>query len=410
MSAAAKICFTLAAILLLYQAGSLVFRVAHEQTDFSVYYNTAVELKNGAGGEIYSQRDWETGWQHCIPPAGTAVFQPLPFFSKPAAAVLWALVNLALIGISLALLWNTFIGIERDGKAFKRSFPWTGCVLLVLSSASIQVGQFSSLFAALWTIYLWATVRGRPLIAGLALAFPAAIKLYPALLALVSLLRGKGKDIVWFAVWLIVFSAAIPLLIYGSRFMDLSMCFIQASVLDPAGRITGAMNPNDLNNAGLDAILLRYFTGASAAKAPWLPHLNLSEGIVFAVANAIRLVIFGITILGSLSLVRRKEEAGRVWTAVVLLALWCAALYLLAPGMKARYAAYLFPAFIPAIAFAAAARGRQFLIWSVGVVVLLVLSIQAIPQALSIIGIPLLAPVALWLISLRAAQAQRTNA
>jgi hypothetical protein len=88
-----------------------------------------------------------------------------------------------------------------------------------------------------------------------------------------------------------------------------------------------------------------------------------------------------------------------------MMALWCAALYLVLPGVKARYAIYCYPALLSLLAAAAAARtrgeaGRARAL--TGIVVLVVaLILQAMPPGLRATGLRLAGSVLLWVAVLR---------
>ncbi|RYG63065.1 DUF2029 domain-containing protein, partial [bacterium] len=136
------------------QALSLVKRASKSVTDFTVFFNTSDLLSQGAGAELYTGRDTSTDWLRTIPPFGQMVIQPFTFADIKTAAVLWALFNLALLVGSVLTLG--YFASRLDGKArlFTAALPAMTAVWLALAQGSIQVGQYSVLFAAFWIFFL----------------------------------------------------------------------------------------------------------------------------------------------------------------------------------------------------------------------------------------------------------------
>lgn len=83
----------------------------------------------------------------------------------------------------------------------------------------------------------------------------------------------------------------------------------------------------------------------------------------------------------------------------MMLALFCAALYVILPGAKSRYAIYTFPAFWPLLCCAWAARRLNkpaFLAWSGFVILDCLLLVQLMPASAKIWGAGWLGALALW--------------
>src|SRR4051794_4620647 len=76
-------------VVLLLSGKQMVRFGAHGKSDLSVFYRTAVLLKDGAGGEVYHGKDLVYGWLICIPPAGMVWFAPLAHLSPMGAALGW---------------------------------------------------------------------------------------------------------------------------------------------------------------------------------------------------------------------------------------------------------------------------------------------------------------------------------
>ncbi len=351
-------------VLVIAQTISLVGRVQNGGTDFSVFYNTAKLLQGGAGAEIYSRTDAETGWLITIPPFGQALVQPLAWFSPTVAAVLWGAFNLVLLLASLLAL-RSFLGrMDRQQRLYARAFPWMAVLLLFLSAGSLQVGQWSVFFTACWIFFLNEASKRRDSWAGGLLAIPAAVKLYPLLLLAVPIFVGKSRQIIGLIAGL-VFCFVLPILFYGARTAPLTTTFFQDVILNPQGRVAESQTARSTANQGLDAVMLRalsYDARFHGRKYPHYPHLSLDHDVVISLAGKVRLALLALT-LGVAWRWRRamskRLKAQSFYMTLQMAALWCSTLYLLLPGAKARYAVYVFLGFLPLLAAIVAMRRRN---------------------------------------------------
>jgi hypothetical protein len=408
----ARVCLVLACLFALAQAVSLVKRVHTGNTDFSVFYRTAEALRGGAGPELYGQRDEPTQFFHCIPPTGTAGMVWMPLFSPTVAAVIWSVLNLALLALAIRALGKVYAGLDRQRRIMQVTLPWAAAVLLTLASGSLQVGQLTVVFVVCWIWFLAASLR--PALpaasfrrsdwaAGFALAIPAAIKLYPLLLAIIPLLQRRWRVAAYGVLALAALVVVVPAVAYGPRSWALTEGFFRSTILDARGRLSTNTDPNLTSNQAIDVVLIRYLTANPAfqAKMPWFPHADLSPQVAATGATAFRLVVLLVTLGSSWQWLRRGRGDERPnFGALLLLALWCAALYLLLPETKSRYCVYVFPAFLPLLAATAAAglrgkRGRYAGLCAVCVACVL-LAVQFMPDAGRATGISLLAPIVLW--------------
>jgi len=351
-------------VLVLVQTVSLVGRVQNGGTDFSVFYNTAKLLQSGAGAEIYSRTDAETGWLITIPPFGQALMQPLAWFSPTVAAVLWGVFNLVLLVASLLTLSSFLRRMDRQQRLYARAFPWMAVLLLFLAAGSLQVGQWSVFFTACWIFFLNEASKRRDDLAGCLLAVPAAIKLYPLLLLAVPAFVGKSRQVAGLLTGL-VFCFVLPILFYGARTAPLTTTFFQDVILNPQGRVAESQTARSTANQGLDAVMLRvlsYDAKFHGLKYPHYPHLSLDRNVVISLAGKVRLALLALT-LGVAWHWRRtmatRRKVQSLYMTLQMAALWCSTLYLLLPGAKSRYAVYVFLGFLPLLAAIVAAR-RQF--------------------------------------------------
>lgn len=381
------------------QCVSLVHR-APKGTDFTVFYNTGKLLDNGAGAEIYRGKDKTTEWLRTIPPFGQAIIYPFEQGSIQTAAIGWGVFNLLLLAATAWALREFVARLDGKSRLFRSIWPASVLLLLAMAPASIQVGQFSVLFVACWIFALLLLSTRFRAFAGAPLAIPICIKIYPALLLAVPVLARRPR----FLVSTLVFSAlccALPFAIYGARTPALNLSFWHNAIASSKGRVAEAQRTDSLSNQGLDAVALRYLASGQPIQKryPQLPHLALPIGAVMNAINAARALI----VLVSLLVGWRFWRCGKrvpLWGQALLLALMCAALYVILPGAKTRYAIYAFPAFWPLLCCAFAARKlnktRAFWAWSAFAVACLML-LALTPSPLRLWGLGWLGALALWI-------------
>ena len=393
---------TLLALLIVFniaQCVSLVKR-APKGTDFTVFYNTGKLLNNGAGAEIYRGKDQTTEWLRTIPPFGQMIIAPFGAGSVRAAALSWGVFNLILLA---ATAWSLHDFAARlDGKSRVFAAIWPQCVLLLLAMApaSIQVGQFSVLFLACWVFALALLATRFRALAGAPWAIPIAIKLYPALLLAVPILARRPRFLVSTLVF-VALCCALPFAIYGARTPELSVSFWNNAIASSGGRVAEAQRASSPANQGLDSVALRYLTRGQPIQKryPQLPHGALPLQSVMSAVNAARALIILVSLFVGWRFWRRGKLSP-LWGQAMLLALMCAALYVVLPGAKTRYAIYAFPAFWPLLSCTFAARRlnqtRAFWAWSAFSLVCLML-LAFTPAPLRLYGLGWLGAFALWI-------------
>lgn len=397
----------LAALWIVTAAFSLLHRVQTGQTDFSVFYRTAHAIQGGVAPGFYEQLDPPTGLRYCISPSGTMLFAYMPFLSIRGAAIVWAVLNIALLILSAWCLHRIFSRLDRQRRLYRRTWLWAVFVLLILSGDALQVGQFSILFVACWLVYL-AVDSG--LLAACMLVLPAAIKIYPALLWAAPVALRDWRRTAWLIPAVVVVAILLPLALYGSHLPGMWTGFLQTTLLGgESSRMLDMINPYLPSNQSLDVTLLRYLADIPAFSDdhPGFPSLGLDEALVMRLIMLLKLAILTVTSLAAWRLGRRARLQPR-WTALMMMALWTAALFLLMPETKARYAVYLFPAWLPLLAMTAAARHRR---WHyAGCCVLLALGLasvmQLVPDAMRLYGLSCFASLAIWLALAKAALSQ----
>jgi hypothetical protein len=390
------------------QAVTLVSHAAAGTSDIGVLHRTAVDLNAGGAEDVYAGRP-KNGWQRSIPPFGMLPFRLLACFGPTAAGVIWAGVNLLLLAAGIACLAAICRRLECRREAFSGTLVWAAAMLLVLATGSIQTGQFSILFVVCWLAYLLADSRRMPLAGGLALAAPAAVKFYPALLAAVPASLRRYRQILYFCLGFVLFSGGVVLAAYGRRAWPLTVSYVRENLLASDNLVTLRLAPETVSNQALDVVLQRYLTHDAGfhGRHPEVPHLRLPRSGVLALAVAIRVAVLATAVVVTRRWVRAARRTPR-YAALMMAALWAATLYLILPEAKARYAVYTFPAFVPVIAAGADAFAAWRLRRVAGVMGLAVLCgfcVMGYPHALRPFGWGLLGSALLWvsvLVCLRA--------
>ena len=170
-------------------------------------------------------------------------------------------------------------------------------------------------------------------------------------------------------------------------------------------RLAHLVNPYLPSNQSLDVTLLRYLADLPAFSAahPGFPHLRLAPDAVLVVVWCVKLAVLIATGLAAWRLGRCARTQPR-WSALLMMALWVATLYLLLPETKGRYAVYTFPAWLPLLALVAAQRQRWRYAVGCGLTALGVAATAGLlPDAARLYGTACLASVAVWLVLWRMA-------
>ncbi len=383
---------------------SSVSRGTHGKSDLSVFYRTCVLLLNGADASVYAGRDAVSGWYRCIPPAGLMWFWPLARLSPRSASFGWMFFNFALAGAGVWALGGIWRALFPDEPHRHQLVLWTSAIFLILAAPSVEVGQYSLMFCALWLLATRAALSKRLDLAALLLALPAAIKIYPALLLLFALgalpFKKWPRFTAMFALGFAFWTFAAPTLVFGARVPSLNAAFFREIVFSPTGRLSESQSTSAASSHGLDTVMLRFLSAAPEPKdAP--PHLELPVPLVLAATNGARLLVITATIALWWRTTRRRiqgEPAASEW--LFSLALWSAALFLILPGAKARYAVYVFPAFLPLILCTARvwisnAQSR----WAYTLLVfgLLLLEMSLVPNEARVWGAGFWGALGLWL-------------
>lgn len=391
----------LSALALIAEGASAVHRGGLGKSDISVFYRTAVLLSHGAGGALYEGRDAVSHWYRCIPPAGLMWFAPLAGLSARGASLVWLLENLGFAALGVWSLCALLRELEQNGDSNARAaMPFAAGLFFLMASPSVEVGQYSLMFASMWLFATWCATRQKWELSAFALALPAAIKIYPALLLLAPLCVLPPKK--WprfalsFAVGCAFWTWIAPLPFYGARVPELQSAFWREVVLSPTGRLSESQSVSSTSSHGLDTMMLRFGSNAPEPLVT-LPHLNFSPSQVLRLVNPLRALLIAVALAFWM---RRFRRIGNVRSWLDSLALWSATLFLILPGAKARYAVYAFAAFLPLVLHGAAlfrvkASRRWFYVAFISLLGVLVLSL--VSTTLRVWGAGFWGALALWI-------------
>ncbi len=192
--------------------------------DLGVYLRGAWAVRQG-GGSLYTVT-CNNGWHYHYPPLFAILMTPLadppsgepPYLAVPYALSvgLWYLFSLACLAWGLHTLADA---LDPDSPKWSRR--WWSLRLLPLLACLVPVagtlvrGQVTLLLLALLCSWLAETVRGRPWLAGLWLSFAICLKIIPALLVLVPLLRRDRRCLAGCAVGLFIGMLVVPVTVLG---------------------------------------------------------------------------------------------------------------------------------------------------------------------------------------------------
>lgn len=393
-----------ALLLTFVQAYNLVSRGGRGLSDVSVFYRTNLLLQDGVGPAIYPRQDAGTGWPISMPPIGFAIYGPLTHLGERGATIGWALLNLALL-VVIAIALRRLVA-EPSLSGLRAAYVWALVLLLCLAAGSIQVGQFSVIFTTCWLLGTMAIGRHALERGAVWLAIPSAIKIYPAVMLAVPLsfapLSRRGMQTVFaFGSAVLVLWFAVPMVVYGRETLALNVSWWRGVILNHA-QMEYLQSLRAVTNQSLDTVLLRYLSyDPSFHDSYGVPHASFDSWTVLRVADACRVgivLISAAAVWRGLRLTMGRDTTPSPTVALAASALWCAALYLVLPETKSRYAVYTFVAFLPWME--STARGSTApdrLRGALAIAATAILTIVFLPETAQAWGAGFLGPLALWI-------------
>lgn len=204
--------------------GKLTHRRAN--VDFEVY-QTAAQVAS-AGGNVYETHHKKPILPYHYPPLLASVLRPTVGMSLPQGALLWNLLQVAVIPVIFLLLAGMLRAAGAPQASLLAAASLMGCAWFFMDNllwAQVNVFVLLSVVAALALLF-----REKPLWAGALLAVGFSIKFTPILfLLLVTRFRPKGALLFvgGFAAGVLTCFLVIPALAYGpSAAFDMSRTYI----------------------------------------------------------------------------------------------------------------------------------------------------------------------------------------
>ncbi len=193
------------------------------KTDFGVYARAAWAVRSGQ--ELYAVID-NNGWHYCYPPALAVALAPLadPYPWEPRDGYLpfWASVAIWFVFGVLCVLWAAdrfAAGVLPDAARGTRRWWYARTMPLMVCAGPIGHtlgrGQVNTLVVALIAGAFVSTVRGRRMLSGGWLAAAAVVKVIPAYLALLPLVRRDARGLAGMAAGGAVLLAGVPAAVWG---------------------------------------------------------------------------------------------------------------------------------------------------------------------------------------------------
>ena len=206
----------------------LLHRTANNLGDVQVFFRAAWAVWSGY--PLYQVVD-DHGWSYHYPPTFAILMGPFadPLPGHPGLS--WALPFAASVGVFYALsiaamllaghIWAKALEDHAGMALTERQTGWWGLriapVLLLAPyfGASFGRGQPTTILILLACIFLKFYADRRVVVASAALGLAIAIKIFPAALLIIPLLRRDLRTLVWTAAWCAVFLFALPAIVLG---------------------------------------------------------------------------------------------------------------------------------------------------------------------------------------------------
>lgn len=238
--------------------------------DFPSYY-FAARLAFDHALSPYTHQNWllageisnQFVWPFLYPPPTLVLFRLLNLVSYTTAKNLFLIFN---HGLLLAFFWIMIFKIQR--LRLGHPLVLLGAAYLVIFrplSDTLRFGQVNLLILVLITAAWWLLKEGRSeLLAGLALALAALIKVYPALLIGLLLLKGRWRAFALSLFWLVLLSAASLPFLPQNAWVD---WLTQVSSPGYGSWVRG-LDPAMLANQSLNGFTARLFLGRGEMLPP----------------------------------------------------------------------------------------------------------------------------------------------
>jgi len=284
--------------------------VTHGLGDVQVYFRAAWAV--WTGHSLYDVTDHH-GWHFHYPPSFALLMgpfahplpdSPLPAWALPlpAAVAVWYVINVVAVFASVHV-WAS--ALERHAHLEIRPGYWDPAWMLRLGpllallpfiGSDLSSGQPTTILILLLSGFLILYSEDRPNGAAALLALATAIKIFPAVLALIPILRRDWRWMVYFAAWCAVCLIIFPIVCVGPQATVELYRALWTERLE--GLITGAVNTKisaelspwaaDFSNIG--STLARVVEGREGSwpepLPPWATRTQSAANVAFVVILA----------------------------------------------------------------------------------------------------------------------------
>ncbi len=194
-----------------------------DYTDFSVYYKAALRFSNQDFSQVYTLKDGASPFRYI--PLSLLFFKPFSYFSYETAKMIWYFLQYAFFGLGFIFLYHALKLIKKSYLDPLWVTTLTLCLTLRFCLDTFTIGQISSLMFLGFMMGLYGWMYSKPLIAGLGLAIPTALKIGPGYLFLLLTTFRRSKRLRAFLSPLLVFAFLTLLFLMNYGFSTLSTLF-----------------------------------------------------------------------------------------------------------------------------------------------------------------------------------------
>lgn len=327
-------------------------------------------------------------------PTVSVLLAPLAACGPQAAAVFWAIVQVA----SLALALRTLYAWSARSPGDDPDIAIVGIAALCALPAIIVAGQFNQLTLPILAILLQAMralERGAPRSAGALFALAAVLKLLPAAFVLWLLLKRQWRALAAFALAALLLIIVPPLALFGPQ--STVHYHRQWWTHNVGGAAAQGMVDDDLDehfidrrNQSIATVIARLCWSEHPHRTAWQP-LQLSRDACLRAALGVTAALAFLLALAT----RRPWTTRDITARRAEFAIYCLAMLVLSPLLRQYYLAWALPALVLLVAAARTAAGRERRLAYAALIIWLLGMILWMSQAARLYGANLLTLIAL---------------